>query len=68
MVLSYTIHIKPLDNKEREIYIYTYTRKYEIQYIIHKDTYTILAPILPYITWGLIQDPQNKRRNTREEY
>ena len=20
-----------------------------------------LAPILPYITWGLIQDPQNKR-------
>ena len=21
-----------------------------------------LAPILPYITWGLIWDPQNKRR------
>ena len=20
-----------------------------------------LAPILPYITWGLIRDPQNKR-------
>ena len=20
-----------------------------------------LAPVLPYITWGLVQDPQNKR-------
>ena len=20
-----------------------------------------LAPVLPYITWGLIQDPQNRR-------
>ena len=20
-----------------------------------------LAPVLPYITWGVIQDPQNKR-------
>ena len=29
---------------------------------MHRENKMNLAPILPYITWGLIQDPQNKRR------
>ena len=67
MILSYMIHIKPLDNKEREIYIHIQENtKYNILYMnMHKQD---LPPILPYITWGFIQDPQNKKRNPREEY
>ena len=60
MVLSYMIHIKPLDNKDREIYIYiyiyihAYIREYEIQYIIHEYVEARLVPILPYITLTMV--------------
>ena len=29
--------------------------------IMHSKSKTYLDPVLPYITWGLIWNPQNKR-------